>query len=197
MTDYTGVSLEDIVEHLRDWKRNTDEAISLLEGHLSNVVNARDRLDGPEDIEGYIKACIDLFTRYSFDFGRLIQELPQRVEQRHIEIVNQIFRNSVNEDSTCTAFKRGHIERTLRDERLRGLLDRIYIDTRGMITDYRDLSNLAPRLRTFLGGSQPASKVSVDDVDALELKPNVLGIGLNVNYIFKRVWAFFGRRKKN
>jgi hypothetical protein len=155
MTDYTGVSLADILAHLRDWKQGTDEAIESLRGHLPKVLKASDRLDGPDDIEGYIRAFIDLLTRYSADFGRLIQELPQGVEERHIAIVQQILASSRHEDGMCAAFSRNHINRGLKDEHLRPLVDGVYEDSRNIIADYGDLSNLIPRLRTFLGAKMP------------------------------------------
>jgi len=36
--------------------------------------------------------------------------------------------------------------------------------------------------------------VSVNDIDAFELKPNVFGIGLNINHIIKRFIGFFNRK---
>jgi hypothetical protein len=37
MTDYTGVSLEDIHSHLRDWLSNTENTIKGLNGYLIKV----------------------------------------------------------------------------------------------------------------------------------------------------------------
>ena len=196
-TDYTGVSLEDIVADLRAWQRNTDEAVQLLEGHLSEACRHRSRLDSPKRIERYIQHFIELFKRYSGDFARLVAELPAGVEQRHVHIVRQIYESSRLEDEVCANFSHGNIHRAIKDNSLRYcLLDKIYEDTRGMIVDYFDLSNLAPRLETFVGPTSSVARLNLDDIDVLELKPNICGIGLNLNYIFKRIMGFFRGRKR-
>ncbi|HQF21741.1 MAG TPA: hypothetical protein PLT37_10940 [Kiritimatiellia bacterium] len=195
-TDYTGVSMDDMLAHLRDWKTNTDNTIALLEKHLATVLKNAERLDKPDELESFITHFLDLFRRYSADFGRLLAELPQSVEERHIDIVRQIYDSSQHEDGLCVMFKREHISRPLKDESLRvSLIDRIYGDTRDMIVDYVDLNNLVHRLRTFVGTKTVTTNhLTSDDIDAFELKPNFFGIGLNLNHIIKRVRDFFRRR---
>jgi len=151
MTDYTGVDLDTIIEHLKEWKEYTDETIENLEKYLALVRKNWDRLDGSGDIEDYLTFFIYIFQRYSFDFTRLINELPLEIERRHVNILEQTFQKSEFEKNLCVLFKNNHIERSLKDESLRSLLDVIYADTRDMIIDYEDLSNLANRLKTFVG----------------------------------------------
>ena len=138
-------------------------------------------------------------TRYSGDFGRLLAELPNGAAQRHVDIVDQIYRSSRLEENVCVSFKRDHIARTLKDESLRYcLLDRIYGDTRDALVYCFDLSNLSSRLETFVGSSSGTPAVTVDDVDAVELKPNVFGIGINLNHLIKRFVGWFrGRKSKS
>jgi hypothetical protein len=151
MTDYTGVPLDDIVSHLRDWRDGTADTIKNLRGLNERVKVEKARLDGPTDILRYLDFFIDLFSRYLVDFERLLPELPENVSDAHIEMVRQIYDSSRQEDRTCVSFKQEHIERGLKDESLRPLVDNVYQETRGMIIDYRDLSNLIHRLRTFVG----------------------------------------------
>lgn len=68
-----------------------------------------------------------------------------------MEIVQQIYDSASHEDQHCVRFKSIHIERELRDEGLRWLVDKIYAQSRSMLTDYHNLSNLVPRLHTFVG----------------------------------------------
>lgn len=143
MTDYTGVDLETIVDHLKDWKLNTQGTINELKRHLTSVHENWDRIDNPSDIEWFINHFIDLFKRYVGDFARLISELPRTVEQRHIDMLDQIYENSEFKDNKCVHFKNEHIERALKDESLRILIDEIYANTREQILDYKDLSNLS------------------------------------------------------
>ena len=195
MTDYTGVDLETIVDHLKDWKLNTEGTINELNRHLTSVHENWDRIDNPSDIEWFINDFIDLFKRYVGDFTRLISELPRTVEQRHIDILDQIYENSEFKDNSCVHFKHEHIERALKDESLRILIDEIYANTREQILDYKDLSNLHSRLKTYVGHSFNNSTSVLKNIDSLELKPNIFGIGINLNHLIKKFANLFETNK--
>ena len=151
MTDYTGVPMDDILSHLHGWKDYTSATIDTLVRLQSKTETHRDRLDWPDEILNYIKFFVDLFSRYLGDFDRLLAELPYNVVDAHIQIVQQIYESSSQEEQNCIAFKKEHIECSLKDENFRWLVDKIYAESRDMVIDYRDLSNLVPRLRTFVG----------------------------------------------
>lgn len=151
MTDYTGVAMDVILSHLRDWRDGTMSSIGELKQLLGEVDTRRDRLDSPSDIVEYVSFFIDLLSRYAVDFERLLAEMPSNVTDAHVQIVRQIYDSSSHEENRCVRFDSDHIERGLKDESLRSLVDRIYAESRDMLIDYRDLSNLGPRLRTFVG----------------------------------------------
>jgi hypothetical protein len=165
MTDYTGVSMEVILSHLDLWSKHTGEAIKELMRLQRMVEKHQDDLDGPNDILGYISYFIDLFSRYRGDFERLLVELPHNVVDAHVQIVQQIYHSSSLEERLCVNFKQDHIERRLKNEELRGLVDRIYSESRDMVIDYRDLSNLVPRLRTFVGTAGLNRKMNDSELD--------------------------------
>ena len=159
MTDYTGIQMDVILSHLRDWRDNTagsEEELRRLQG---KVKAHRDRIDDPDDVLDFIDVVLDLFGRYSGDFQRLLAELPRGVTDGHVEVVKQIYDSAALEDRRCVQFKQEHIERGLKDESLRPLVDRIYQESRDMLIDYKDLSNLVPRLRTFVGVSFDVANV--------------------------------------
>ncbi len=151
MTDYTGAPMSVILSHLRGWRTATADTIENLRAFRGKVERERKKLHSPEDILSYIQYFISLFERYLGDFERLLNELPNGVSSAHVEIVQQMYSSSKYEEQVCINFKHEHIERSLKDERLRGLIDDIYGESRQMLIDCRDLSNLTPRLRTFVG----------------------------------------------
>lgn len=155
MTDYTGVSMEDILSHLRDWHDGTVECIEALRSFETEVEDHRQQLESPNDILAYIRYFIDLLERYAADFERLLRELPEFVTEAHVEIVQQIRESASLEESKGSRFARDHVEAGVKDEALRWLVDGIYQQSAGMLFDYHDLSNLAPRLRTFVGARPP------------------------------------------
>lgn len=151
MTDYTGASFEDIMAHLQDWRRGTDEDIQKLRDLRLQVEENRAHLDAPQLILLYIDHFLSLFTRYRGDFERLLEELPHGVAERHVEIVRQLFKSSDFETHATMRFSEQHIHRDLKDESLRHLVDEIYRVTRGRLDDNQDLSNLRSRLATYIG----------------------------------------------
>lgn len=150
-TDYTGVSLEDIFDHFKEWRESTNALIRKLAGLKSKAIKNKNNIDHVDDIIDFIDLSIDLFGRFLSDWDRLLAEIPEGVTEAHIEMISQIVKRSEYHEKTCVNFKHDHIEKDLRDESMRPLLDDIYAETRGEIINYTDLYNVIPRLQTYLG----------------------------------------------
>ena len=127
------------------------------------------------------------------------------MQANHVETISQIFESIRIEEHHCVEFKNEHINRTLEDESKRPLLDEIYEVTRGLMIDYKDLSNVRRRLTTFVETkpqrlttfveTKPQVKENIDNIDLMEIKPNLFGIGLNINNIIKRIKDRFKKKK--
>jgi hypothetical protein len=190
MTDYTGVPFDDIFEHLRQWRDTTKEAVVSLQQLRHRVDEEASKLENPDDVWSYVGYFSDLLQRYYEDFERLVTELPMGVRDSHIEIISQIYRSSQSEEDTCVDFRQDHIDRALTDESARPLLDEIYRESRWTIIDYRDLSNLVPRLRTFVGS--PSSGKSEE---LLQLKPTIYGVGIDLKQTARRLREWWKKRR--
>jgi len=149
-TDYTGVPMEDILEHLKDWLINTDLVIKNISEEREKV-KAKDTLF--EDSEGILSYCdyfVELFSRYRNDLVRLNKEMPVAVTQSHLEIIHQLYRSSRNEAPSAIEFKTEWISHRLPHNEVRPILDQIYKNARHLFEYFRDLPNLAQRLLTFI-----------------------------------------------
>ncbi len=183
-TDYTGISIEVIIEHLGDWCKYTSDEIQKLKNLKTKVTENSNQLNNPKNIIVYITYFQDLFERYLNDLQRVEKDIKKGVRKSHIETLSQIYSSSKLEDNNCVNFKRDNIEVELKDEIMRPLLDNIYSITRTQIIDYKDLSNVVKRLEALVD-DKPI------DEDIVDVKPNFFGLGLNFNAIFKR----FKRKK--
>ena len=184
-TDYTGVPLADILDHLAAWRDALREHIDvnrnilrrLLEQPPSSQVRAG---------QDFCEFFIDLLERFSGDFDRLLAELPAGVRARHIETVSQMYRGARDADSTCVAFKRDHhLDALSPSNRTQHILAELYQLDRDAVINLFDLSNVVSRLKTFVDDSPIAmdNAVQTSAINALELKPNFFGLGINLNWV--------------
>lgn len=150
-TDYTGAQLLDIHRHFKEWRSETRETIKNLQKLHLEVEDNFSEPHSFQSVQGYLSHFIDLFSRYQYDFGRLISGMKREVKDAHVELVSQLFESCEVEENRCVRFKSRHIEQDLSNESIRPLLDEIYSVTRGVLHSLKDLSNLKPRLRTFIG----------------------------------------------
>lgn len=157
MTDFTGVPITDITQHLEDWRRRTDSAIEALVHGIEKVRDQSSLFEDPEEAVSFGEYFIDLFSRYKHDLDRLTNEVPNGVTQAHVEIVEQMYRSSKHEDAVAAEFKRDWISKRLPNEEARPVLSNLYVNARRLLTDFRDLSNLVPRLKTFVSAPIAAS----------------------------------------
>jgi hypothetical protein len=187
MTDYTGVSLDDILIHLREWKEYVEQTTAELQQLKKAVHNAAGRLHNPRGIVDYIDHFTGLFTRFAGEFDRLIRELPPGVRQSHVDAVRAIYDSSRFEDEVCRQFKREHIERHIEDDSLRyNVVDEIYGKSGDLLANNLDLSNLAPRLQALVGTSM--------QTEVFQLKPNFYGIGVDFKALFRKCARIFTRK---
>ena len=151
MTDYSGYPLEDIIRHLVEWRNSTRNAIASLKKLRKQAEDSSNLLENGHDVVAYCDHFIDMLDRYAGDFQRLVDELPNGVRPKHLEIVNQLYESSRDQEKACVQFKNDWINKSLRHEEARPLLDSIYRDSRTQMVDYQDLSNVIHRLKTFVG----------------------------------------------
>lgn len=186
MTDYTGVDLSDILVHLEEWR-------SFLEDSVAVLGNIRERLAaaGPDpripDGLHTIDAFVDLFRRYISDLTRLTKEMPQGVRARHVETVRQLYESVAMEEGHCVAFKRHyHLDALSGRDKVQEIFAEVYRLTRDDLINMKDLSNLAPRLKALEAAPHDPSPPNTGAFNALELKPNFFGLGVNLNWIIAR-----------
>jgi hypothetical protein len=188
MTNYGGASLSDLVEQLTVWHRDAARTANILRDCLGQVGENQSRLDTPHDIAQFIRRTLAVVDRFVADFGRLVDELPKEVLPAHLELTDQMLAQRDASDRWCIEFKNRHIESGVRDGEMRTLLETVYQEARTFFVDTLDLSNVAWRLKTFVGVAQGRREVvearpADGALPALHLKPNVFGVGVNLNYV--------------
>lgn len=188
-TDYTGVGLDVILAHFKDWRASTDQTIRNLERYQKQVRAEQQSYDHPQEIIEYVDAFNDLFGRYRSDIDRLIRELPNGVMPAHLEALNQICESSHLHEPICVRFSTDHVNRRLKDESTRWVLDGIYADSRDQILDYYDLSNVRYRLEALVGG--PPKPTRTAEVDIEEEYDQILDVLRSMALVMERTPGAF------
>ena len=188
-TDYTGVGLSDIVGQILEWRDNTAATIKFLESQITVIQDRAALLEDPTEIERFVAYFIDLFRRYLADLAILVEQIPTRVRERHIELVSQLFDSSQVEEHLCIRFKENFVNKSIPHEEMRPFLDRIYGETRDQLIDFQDFSNLVPRLRTFIDEATSGR----DQV--FQLTPSFWGMGLNLRVLWQRAKGLLTRKR--
>lgn len=196
-TDYTGVPLDDILEHFRDWKAGLETDLVMIENLRARIAQ---ELSAPADRNAgvdFLNYIRDRFSRYVGDFTRLLDEVPYGVHERHVAIVEQLCEDARRVDDGCVLFKqRNNLEGVdFAGDDPQALLADIYARLRDSVVDLFDVCNVIPRLRTFVGAPLSAAAREPSLTDAFELKPNVFGFGLNLNYILNWFLRRFRRSR--
>lgn len=190
-TNYIGTDIGDLRDNLADWIDKIDDTIAILVTSRNEVTERREDLDFPDSILDFIQTMIGELQRFNSDFERLFDELPVSIEHKHYEVSQMLYRRCRELDHLCRHFKAEHINIELRSETNRPLLDRIYEESRGMVLDLGDLNGFSRRLKALAEKQGRKAKLYLEDMEILHLKPNIFGLGINLNYLFKRIWGLY------
>ena len=164
-TDYSVASLELIISDLKEeYLLPTGSVIKRLEELKKEVKENSDRLEDSHGIIYYINYWGALFRNFEDDFRRLSNETPNGIEERHIDIINNLWeRSSYEIKHSRLSFKREHINKELKDESLRPLLDEICGLTSDLLANTRNLYSLNKRLKTFVGSKRNRQETIIQD----------------------------------
>lgn len=150
MTGDTDISIEVLIERLRQRRADALSTLELLEDCRQQVEFARGELESPAAVLEYVAFFVDLIGRANAECERIEQELNQGVQRRHIDALRQIASHCVMEQRRCLFFRDKWINKPLPHERVRGLLNEISVTTRDQLTAFRDLDNAAAKLEALI-----------------------------------------------
>lgn len=157
-TDYTAVSLDDILHDLATWRDAlaSDRARhDRWRGRLDSLPRSKHTQEGRQ----FVAYMDDVLGRLHGEFALLTRELPMGVQTRHPQIVRDMFRLAREADTECVRLKQAlHLDAVDDRREEDRLLAEIYAESRDCIVDLFDLSNIAPRLEMLVGSPGAAAR---------------------------------------
>jgi len=148
--DYTGAGFEEVTEDLKKQLSWTRDTIQLLLSDRKNVEENLDRISEAKRLLNWLDYWIDLFQDFEREQDRMLNELANGVEQRHVDIIEQIHGRSLCEEEYWSRDFEYNLYSKI-DDSFVPLLDRIFAGIKNQLHDYRTLGGLYKRLRTFVG----------------------------------------------
>jgi hypothetical protein len=142
------------IEHVALRRSDALATLELLHGYRQQVNENASALENPNAVIEYLDFFSDLVNRAAEECQRMAAELSEGVTRAHVDALRQLASNSAAEQRRCLTFRDKWINKPLRDERMRPLLNEISVTTRDQLTAFRDLNEVAARLEELM---KPAS----------------------------------------
>jgi hypothetical protein len=153
--DYRGVQLPDIIEDIKGYRDRLEKTLEEFESLKAEVEKSAELLDEPDALKEKFDYIIGLFKGHWEDLVRLSAELSFGVKENHIEIVGEIYESCKYENRDgYRSFKEEYISRTLKDESMRELLDKICLLYGSTAFSFLIFNGIKSRLKTFLETKQ-------------------------------------------
>lgn len=187
-TTFSGASISEVLDYLRECHGATLSTLRELEGLHQRF---REEHCDPAEItrlDSFTGRLVHNLTDVAANLHRLVTEIPKGVLPAHIELVEQMYADADRYETIAVRIRDDlRYDPALPSEAANWFLERIFSVGREQFVDYHDLPNLAVRLRTFVGVPLGESPTSGNALDILELKPNIFGLGININAILDLV----------
>lgn len=189
MTDYSHQSFNDIISDLESEKENTIAFITMIEEGIEKA-NENKYWDNkvPYDFKSIIAFSLKHYRTTVTELGEIAEEIKNEVQEHHFKRLQRISKvaNQINGEI-------GQVWHQKYDEKIKDYgekdfrhVEQVYSDTRDMAVNLLDISNIATRLKDYIGKTNDMAKKN----KLVDLSNNtfnghttiVVGDNNNVNY---------------
>lgn len=186
LTSYENQSFVDIITDLGNWLQE----IKSVNNELRNIINELKKENYWNKVYFNFKNCeisvIKFFETSINEITGIIKELHQEVRADHINRIESLAKTAskYNHRLGDIWHKESEFNKEY-DNPLFNSVDKLYCESRDMVVDMLDLSNLAMRLNDFVGKNNKKSSLFF-------LKPNFCGFGIDLI----EIWHYILKSKK-
>ena len=155
MTTDSPATPDRAIEQLGRWRTDARSTLDVLAGYRTQIDGHAQALENPQAVLAYLDAFADIIGRASSDCERLGAELVQGVGRAHVETLRAMAAAGAAEQPRCLVFRDKWINKPLRQEGMRPLLNDISVTTRDQLTAFRELDAVAAMLDDLIGPEAP------------------------------------------
>lgn len=186
-TNYTHQSFEDMVIDLQDWRQSLQAATLEISGIVSALEDEGYWRRVPLSFASLVARALKLFNTGISEIGEVLEDLHREVRADHVLRLSRLGNaaDELNRNLGRAWNDRIEMSKSIGygDEHFQ-MVERVYRETRSMVGDMIDLSNLAARLEDFVGRKR-------DEI--VTLSPEFHGIRLDLSALFRRIRKYLGR----
>lgn len=166
----TVASISDIIQYLSIMINDCHKVCQNLHSYKKEVEENRRNLDDPDDILDYIEFFLAAIKSYSNEIERLSINLKSSVTEQHVISLQRLSDDSKDLYLYCNGFRVYHISRTLKEEKLRYLVDRIHSETASLVYGFRMCGRIKMRLEVLVGskGVQYKDDIHLTQIETTE-----------------------------
>ncbi len=186
-TDYRIQSFEDMILDFRGYIRELKKALKTLKVNIRKLKQLKywDKVDW--DFQRLVEYSIKFYDTAIVEISDILGEIQEEVGLHHVRRARQL-----GETAAELNVRYGRIwHQEYRNKEYSNkdfkLVERLYEEGRNMALSMKDLSNLAERLDDFVGKKVVRKEKGKSIMDALELKPNWFGLGINLKKLASRL----------
>lgn len=148
------LTVDTVIQQLAARRADALVTLSMLREQRMKVEGDAARLENPAVVLEYLDFFITAVDEVVVAIDRMSEELRERVQRAHIELLRQIAANCRVEQRRCLVFRDRCINRPLPHEQMRPLLNDISVTTRDQLTAFYDFNSAAARLEQIITTSQ-------------------------------------------
>jgi hypothetical protein len=171
MTDYSHQSISDIIEDLDFQYRNISAYIEMIEKNKAILESNKYWQENvPFSFKGIAEYALKHYKTTQEELGEVKIEIGELVEEHHVKRIGNIAKvaHEINID-IGQIWHRDYPNKNHGSKNFR-IVERIYADTRDMAVNMLDCSNIAERLKDFIGRKKSVKKtIPQDEIELLNI----------------------------
>lgn len=164
MTDYSNQSFKDLIDDLDYEYRNISAFIEMIEKNKALLESNKYWQENvPNSFDGIVEYALKHYKTTQSELLEIKSEIDESVEDHHARRLTSIAEvaHEINID-IGQIWHNDYLRKDYGNKNF-SIVERIYADTRDMAVNLLDLSNIASRLKNFIGRKKKTKKESTDD----------------------------------
>jgi len=183
-SDYSHQSFDDMVSDLKTWVKDLRQTSNTLKINVRKLKALKYWDKIPIDFTALIQYSIKFYNTSIQEIFEIVKEIQEEVRSDHVNRIRTLGKTASKLNLGYGEIWHQKYGNKEYNNKYFKLVEELYKEGRGMAIDMIDLSNLAARLEDFIGKKTKSKQKAWYDI--FELKPNILGLGINFNKLIEK-----------